>query len=186
MKKFIRVIGFDDMPFNKFKDKRTRIIGTIFRGKYQIEGFLSISVKVDGDDSTKKIINVIERSKFKSQLRAIFTDGIAFGGFNIFDPYRIYEKLKIPVIIICRKKPDIKRIKNVLKRLKKEKEIKIIDKVPEPKAFSGIYYQNIGIDDKKTKELISLFRFVSLVPEPIRISHLIGQALKYRESKGNV
>ena len=83
MKKEIRVIGIDDSPFKKFaKDKRVLIIGTIFRGGSWLDGVLSTSVGIDGNDSTSKVVQMINKCKFKPQLQCIFLNGIAFGGIK--------------------------------------------------------------------------------------------------------
>lgn len=55
-KKEIRVIGIDDSPFNKFKDKKALIVGVVMRGGLYVDGILSAKVDVDGDDSTKKFL----------------------------------------------------------------------------------------------------------------------------------
>ena len=61
LKKEIRVIGIDDSPFNKYKKDRVLIVGTIFRGGSLLDGVLSTKVDIDGEDSTKKIIEMAER-----------------------------------------------------------------------------------------------------------------------------
>ena len=114
IKKEIRVIGIDDSPFNKFVKGSVLIIGVVFRGGSCLDGILSTKVKVDGNNSTKKLIELINKSKFKSQLRCIFLDGIALGGFNIVDIKELNEKTKIPVIVVVRHKPDIGAIKKTL------------------------------------------------------------------------
>jgi len=86
IKKFSLIVGFDDSPFNKFKDKEVLVTGTVMRGGYSIDGIMSTKVKVDGTDSTRKLISLIGKSRFRTQIKAILLDGIAFGGFNIIDP----------------------------------------------------------------------------------------------------
>ena len=46
MKKEIRIIGIDDGPFNKFKEKEVLVIGTIFRGGEWLDGVLSTKIKI--------------------------------------------------------------------------------------------------------------------------------------------
>ena len=83
MKPEIRILGIDDAPFDKFSDKETYVIATVFRGGDFMDGLLTCKVKVDGNDSTKKLIEMINSSKFKIQFRAILLDGIAVAGFNV-------------------------------------------------------------------------------------------------------
>ena len=67
MKKEIRVVGIDDSSFNKFRDKKVTIIGTFFRGGNFIDGVLSTTADVDGANSTKKISEMIIKSRFRPQ-----------------------------------------------------------------------------------------------------------------------
>ena len=85
MKKQIRILGIDDAAFDKFNDKEVIVIGTVFRGGDFMDGVMTCKVKVDGDDATNKLIEMINKSKFKTQFRAIMLDGIAVAGFNVFD-----------------------------------------------------------------------------------------------------
>jgi len=110
IKKEIRVIGIDDSPYNK-NNKTNLIIGVVMRGGSWIDGILSTKVKVDGDDATTKIIKIINKCKFKTQLQCIFLDGIAVAGFNVIDIKELNQKTKIPVVVIIRKMPDIKKNK---------------------------------------------------------------------------
>ncbi|MBI2656199.1 DUF99 family protein, partial [Candidatus Woesearchaeota archaeon] len=69
VKKEIRVIGIDDSPFNKFNDKKVLVVGVVMRGGSWVDGILSTKVDVDGSDSTKKLIGMINKCKFKPQLQ---------------------------------------------------------------------------------------------------------------------
>ena len=125
MKKEIRLIGIDDSPFDKFKDKNVIIVGVFYRGGNYPDGVLTSKVKIDGDNSTEKVIEMINKSKFKPQLQCILLDGIAFGGFNIIDIREVYEKTKIPVIVVVRRRPDIENIKRTLIKINKKSKIKL-------------------------------------------------------------
>ena len=184
MKSEIRVIGFDDCPFDKKKDKIVKVIGALFRGGSFIDGVLSFDVEKDGSDSTSKLINAINKSKFKSQIRAIFLDGIAFGGFNVIDIKELNKKTKIPVIVVIRKYPDFKKIKNTLKYLKMEKKIDLIDKAGEVRKAGKIYVQWKGIDFSDVKKILKISCTHSFIPEALRVAHLIAAGLVMGESKG--
>ena len=95
-----RVIGIDDGPFFKFRKGKVLVVGTVYRGGDYMDGIISTSAKVDGADSTGKISAMINKSRFKSQLRCIFLDGIAVGGFNVIDLPKLHKLTKIPVIAV--------------------------------------------------------------------------------------
>lgn len=185
MKREIRVVGIDDASFDKFRDRQVLVIGTFFRGGDFIDGILSAKAKVDGNDSTAKISRMINRSKFRPQLQAIFLDGIAVGGFNVVDVRALSRKTKLPVIVVIRKYPDFRKIKAALTKLKMKDKIKLIESAGKPIKLGRIYVQLTGITPERAKRMLDLTCTHSYLPEPIRIAHLIGQGIAMGESRGN-
>lgn len=183
-KKEIRVIGIDDSPFRKFVKKDILVVGTIFRGGSWLDGLLSTKVRIDGNNGTKKLIEMINKSKFKVQLRAILLDGIALGGFNIIDILKLYEKTKIPVIVVVRRMPDIETIKRTLVKIRQAKKIKLIEKAGEVKKINNIYIQFRGLSLQMAKEILNITCTRSYIPEPIRAAHLIASGIVTGESRG--
>ncbi len=184
LRKEIRIIGIDDGPFNKFKDKEALVVGTLYRGGNFMDGLMSTKAKIDGTDSTDKIARMINKSKFKPQLRAIFLNGIAVGGFNVIDIKKLNKKTKVPVIVVIRSFPDLKKIFKVLDRLKMKKQKKIIEDLPKPTKVGKIYIQYIGTSLSDAKEMLKLTCTHSYIPEPIRVAHLIAAGIVKGESKG--
>ncbi|MBS3114543.1 DUF99 family protein [Candidatus Woesearchaeota archaeon] len=184
VKKEIRVIGIDDAPFNKFNDSKVLVVGVVMRGGSWVDGILSTKVAVDGDDSTKKIIEMINKCKFKPQLQCIFLDGIAVGGFNVIDVKELSKKTKLPVMVIIRRQPDIENIKKTLIKIKKQQKIKLIEKVGEVIKLDNIFVQLTGIDLEKARKILKIVCTRSLLPEPIRLAHLIASGIVVGESKG--
>jgi len=185
----IRIIGIDDGHFDKDKDKKVLIVGAIMRGGKQIDGVLSNYIEIDGDDATDKIIEMIERTTHIKQLRIIMTNGISFAGFNIIDMNRIFEELKMPVIAVIRKKPDMEKFISALKKVRNfEKKLEILKRLPQPKPIKtryGItYFQNVGISDEDTKEIILKTSINSRIPEPVRVAHLIATGVTLGYSRG--
>ena len=184
IKKEMRVIGIDDAPFNKFKKGKVLIVGAVFRGGSFLDGILSTKVDVDGDDATKKIIEMINKCKFKPQLQCIFLDGIAVAGFNVIDVKELNKNTKIPVIVIIRRKPNIEKIKKTLVRIGKKNKIKLIEKAGSVVPVGEIYIQLAGLSIEKAKEILKIVCTRSLIPEPIRIAHLIASGITFGESRG--
>ncbi|MBI2564590.1 DUF99 family protein [Candidatus Woesearchaeota archaeon] len=184
MKKEVRVVGIDDSPFDKFKDKTVFVIGAFYRGGNFLDGVLSTNAEVDGSDSTEKIALMINNSKFKSQLRAIFLDGIAVGGFNVVDVPKLNELTGLPVIVVVRDYPDFKKIFSVLKKIGMNEKIEVIKKLGKPVKIGKIYVQHAGISSDKVKELLKITCTRSFLPEPIRVAHLIAAGVVKGESRG--
>ena len=184
LKKEIRVIGIDDSPFNKFDNSNVLVVGVIFRGGSFLDGILSTKVRVDGSNATKKLIEMINKCKFRPQLQCIFLDGIALGGFNVVDIAELNKKTNLPVIVVIRHKPDIKTIKKTLIRINKKNKISLIEKAGKPIKINNIYAQLKGISKEKAKKILDIVCTRSHIPEPIRVAHLIASGIIKGESKG--
>ena len=183
-KKEIRVIGIDDSPFNKFRDKKVPVVGVVMRGGISIDGVLSAKVSVDGNDATKNLVSMINRCKFKPQLQCVFLDGIAVGGFNIIDINELNKKTKLPVIVVIRRMPDISKIKNTLIKINKRNKIKLIEKAGKVIQIENIFVQLAGIDFEKARKILKIVCTRSLLPEPIRLAHMIASGVVLGESRG--
>lgn len=184
VKKEIRVLGIDDSPFNKFKDKKTLLVGVVMRGGSWIDGILSTKADVDGDNATKRISSMINKSKFKPQLQCIFLNGIAVGGFNIIDVKELSKRTKLPVIVIIRRMPDIENVKRTLIKIGKQQKIKLIEKAGNVVKINNIFAQLTGIDFEEANKILKIVCTRSLVPEPLRLAHLIASGIVSGESKG--
>jgi len=184
VKKEIRVIGIDDSPFNKFKDKKILVVGVVMRGGSWVDGILSTKVDVDGNDATKKITSMIKKCKFKPQLQCIFLDGIAVAGFNVIDVQELNKKTKLPVVVVIRRKPNIKNIKKTLIKINKKQKIKLIEKAGNVVQIGDIFVQLTGIDLEEAKKVLKVVCTRSLIPEPIRLAHLIASGVVLGESRG--
>ena len=112
-------------------------------------------------------------------------DGIAFGGFNVIDVERVYKKTRIPLMIVIRKKPDLQKIEKTLLALGMENKFRLMQKAGSIFNINKIYVQLKGLDQKKARQLLNLTCTRSLLPEPIRLAHIIATGIVKGESKGN-
>ncbi|MBL7055335.1 DUF99 family protein [Candidatus Woesearchaeota archaeon] len=184
VKKEIRVIGIDDAP-HKFKKKGdVLIVGSIFRGGCSLDGVVSTKARVDGNNATQKIAEMVNKCRFKPQLQGILLDGIAVGGFNIIDIKELSKKTKIPVIIIIRKKPNLKKIREILIKINKKNKIKLLERAGNIEKVGKIYCQLSGITLERAKEILKIVCTKSNIPEAIRYSHIIAAGIELGESKG--
>ncbi len=184
MKKEIRLLGVDDAPFDKFKDKKTLIIGAFFRGGSSMDGVLSEVVGVDGDDASDKIIRMVKKSKFHPQLRAILLKGLAVGGFNMVDIRKVSRKTGVPVIVVMRRLPSTESMKKALIKLGKQGSIEFIGRAGKIHEAGSLYMQFSGTTLEQAKEIIRISCSRGNIPEPIRAAHLIAGGVKLGESRG--
>ncbi|MFH0890032.1 MAG: DUF99 family protein [Candidatus Aenigmatarchaeota archaeon] len=188
LKPEIRIVGWDDAPFDK-KDREVRIFGAIFRGGTWFDGLLSTTITVDGDDSTEKITAMINKTRHMNQLRIIMLDGITFGGFNVVDIAELNEKTGKAVIAISRRKPNFRNIKKALENVDNGAgKWALIKKAGRPIRCRvknrDIYYQASGINRKDAENVIKLSSTRSLIPEPLRVAHIIASGVVKGESYG--
>lgn len=184
IKKEARILGIDDSPFDKFRDKKVLVIGTFFRGGSSLDGVMTTTAAVDGKDATAKIIRMVRKSKFYTQLRAIMLNGIAVGGFNVVDIQRLNKETGIPVVIVMRDYPEVEKIKATLERIGMKDKVKLIEKAGAIHRVGNIHIQLSGCSLEKAKELLKISCTRSHIPEPIRTAHLIAAGIKLGESKG--
>ena len=181
-------MGVDDGPFT-FNDRNVLVVGVVVRGVNYIEGIIKKSVKRDGFDSTDVLIEMVDNSRYREQIRVIMTDGIALAGFNVIDMERLYKSTGKPVISITRDKPDEKRVEMALKSHFEdwEKRLKIIEKyhlIEVKTAYKPISVKFVGLDENETKTIIKNSTVSGCLPEPIRLAHLIASAYTKGESYG--
>ena len=179
-----RVIGIDDGPFIKRKQKKVLLVGVVTRGAREIDGILSDSATVDGTDSTTIIARMVNRSKFKSQLKAILLHGVAVGGFNVIDLQKLNNLTKRPIIVVVRNYPDFASIFRALRMLKKKKALALIKKLPPPVKVGQIYVQYVGTDLETVKGILKITTLRAFIPEPLRIAHIIAAGIIKGESRG--
>jgi len=190
VKEEIRILGIDDGPFSK-NDKEVIIVGVIFRGGEFLDGVLRSYVAVDGLDATEKLSGMINSSRHKQQLKVIMLDGITLGGFNIVDVRKLYSETRVPIIVINRKVPDLKSIRVALEKKFEdfEKRWKMILNAGKIKQLKfekfSVYYQNVGIEDEETEEIITISIKHAQIPEPLRVAHLIATGIVKGESEGH-
>jgi len=188
MKQQIRLLGVDDSPFS-FSDKYATVVGVVMRGGEYLECVLSRQISVDGDDATFIFVDMIKNTKHRKQLKAMLLDGVTFGGFNVVDIQEIYQSTGLPIVTVTRDKPDFYKIEKALKNnfVDWKKRLYLMKKgrlYVVKTRYNPIYVKCIGIDIEEAKEIIKLSTIRGVIPEPIRVAHLIASGIKKGESYG--
>tara|TARA_Y100000031_G_C8013800_1_gene289329 strand:- start:273 stop:620 length:348 start_codon:yes stop_codon:yes gene_type:complete len=112
------------------------------------------------------------------------TDGIALGGFNVIDIKKLYKATKIPVMVVIRRMPDLKKIKTTLTKLNMPQKYKLIESAGKIHHINSLYVQLIGLTPQTAKRILEITCTRSIIPEPIRIAHLIASGVTEGESRG--
>ena len=94
-------MAFDDSPhlksdlahFNQNSNNNPKIplIGVVCRGIQLLHVSTGI-IQVDGIDSTQEILRMYGINPYKNEIRLFMIDSPTLGGFNLPNPFEIYEK----------------------------------------------------------------------------------------------
>jgi endonuclease V-like protein UPF0215 family len=109
----VNVIGFDDGPFAREHRGDVLLVGVVCSGT-RIDGILGGKIRRDGANATRVMIDLVRASQFGSHVQAIMLQGIAVGGFNVVDVHGLCAALRIPVLVVTRRAPDMAAVKRAL------------------------------------------------------------------------
>jgi len=180
LKRGARILGIDDSPFTA-KDKRVLVVGVVERAG-TVEGVLSTTVQRDGGDATARLLALLRRSRFLSQLRLIMLNSIMLGGFNVVDINRLNRELGVPVVAIVRRAPDMQKVHVALARVKgRARKAALIRAAGPMESVAGRYAQLAGISAADAAAVVKRYRGV---PEPVRLAHVIAGGIVRGESRG--
>ena len=179
----IRVIGFDDAHWRGNEDNVPVSVGGIVCSDTRFEGMLWGELTKDGLDSTESISHLLGESKFAQQVQLILLDGITFGGANVIDMPELSNAAGVPVIAVMRKLPRLEEFKHVLNRMSDSDErLRRLEAAGPIYELDGFVFQVIGLPPNVAGKALKRLTDVGLVPEALRISHLIGSAVKLGQS----
>ncbi len=179
------VIGFDDAPFERNSSEKVRVVGTVYAGP-RLDGVLIGEIERDGFDAAGELIRLIQGSRFLEHIRLVMLQGITLGGFNVVDVFALNRELKLPVLVACRKQPDMETVRAaLLTRIPQGREKwEMIEKAGPMEPVDNIFIQRVGLSPEQAAAVIRQFAIHSHLPEPIRTAHLIAGALSTGQSRG--
>ncbi len=185
LNKQLRVIGFDDAPFQHKRGSDVNISGIVCSGT-RFEGMLWGQIGKDGHNATDVITSLLTKSKFFDQVHAVLTDGIAVGGFNVIDLDALAQAVNKPCIAVMRKPPNLEAIKNALENFADaENRWQTILNAGEIYQHSAFYYQVKGGDSVQAGKILERVTDTGNVPEALRLAHLIGSAVMTGQSSNS-
>ncbi len=188
----IRILAFDDGPFGHGTKGKSVLVGVVFRGGSFMDGIVKREIEVDGSDAERTIVRTVKECRFKD-IRVIMLDGITFAGFNTVNIANVHRETGLPVVAVLRREPDF------------DSFVRAIGKLPEPDARTRavrdagkvewaevkiggregrVAFQVAGMPAGQARELIGRSSTRGMVPEPLRVAHLIAGGLVRGESKG--
>ncbi len=178
------VVGFDDAPFARSHRGDVLVVGAVFAGE-RLDGVVSTRVRRDGVNSTQRLVDCITGSKYFDQLQAILLQGINFAGFNVVDLNEVHRATGLPVLVIARRPPDLHAIrKALLQRVPGgAKKWRLIETAGPMEPLAGLYVQRCGITPESAAKLLIRQQQNGLLPEPLRVAHMIAGGVTIGESR---
>jgi endonuclease V-like protein UPF0215 family len=178
----IRVIGFDDAPFEKYQGANVNVAGVVCAGT-RFEGMVWGTIRKDGDDATDVLSQLLLQSKFYDQVHLVLIDGLAVGGFNIIDLPELAKRLKRPCVAVMRKLPNMVSIQQALKNFPDTaKRLYLIQKAGTIHINKPFYFQVQGGNHITVSSVLERLTIEGHVPEALRLAHLIGSAVMTGQS----
>jgi endonuclease V-like protein UPF0215 family len=180
----IRVLGVDDGVFPPRTEGVADVVGVVYRGGYWFEGVMRTEITIDGLDATEKIADMIKSSPYYAELRVVFLDGVTFAGFNVVDITALFNKIKLPIIAVVQKKPNMEEIRSALENLPdfeiRWRAIENAGKIMGVETRRGenpVYMHTTGILRMDAEEIMKMTSVRSNIPEALRVAHITASGL---------
>lgn len=184
MKKGVRLAAIASGPIQNRKN--ALLVGVIGRDN-TIEGVLSGTVRVDGEDSADRISRMIKGSRFREQVRIVALNGIAIAGLNVVDIPDLEKALKVNVIVLTRGKPRPAKLIRALNEYPRLTKTNVKNRIALIKAQAKVnHVANEGFHLESSMERGELRKFAKVAYEMLRIAHLVARGVDSGESKGRI
>lgn len=182
------MLGIDDGPFT-WGDPEADVVGVLMRGGSYVEAVLRTRVMVDGTDATDKLVAMLAPSRYLEQLHCLMLDGACLGGFNVVDLDQLRAALGVPVLSVTRDPPDRAAIEAALRKHfpDAERRLALLGKHPLHRVeteHNPLWVQCVGLGLEEARGVVKRTTIRGVIPEPVRVAHLIAAAMRHGESRG--
>jgi len=179
------VIGFDDGPFQPEHRGDVLLVGVVC-ARTRCDGVVSGKIRRDGRNSTATMVELLRDSPFYRHVRAVLLQGIAVGGFNVVDIHQLHRELDRPVLVVARREPRLWAMKDhlVCNVPGWQRKWRLIEAAGPMEPLRGIYVQRVGLSLDQAGHLLAATTGQGLIPEPLRLAHLIAGGVTTGQSRG--
>jgi endonuclease V-like protein UPF0215 family len=178
----VRVVGFDDAPFDRAPGSPVSVSGIVCSNT-RFEGMMWGQATKDGTDATDVLADLLLAGKFYEQVHAVLIDGLAIGGFNLIDLPLLAERLERPCVAVMRKQPNLEKVRGVLSRFPDAPyRFTLLERAGPIHEEGGFVFQAVGAEPAVVARTLAAVTDRGRVPEPLRIAHLVGAAIKLGQS----
>ncbi len=182
---FAHVVGFDDAPFPRDARGPVLTVGVVMSDA-RIDGILSTHIWRDGANSTQKIAECVNTSRFRPHLQLLLFQGIALGGFNVLDLQALHRETQLPVLVVARKAPDLDAIRDALLQHVPggARKWRLIQQAGPMEPCGDLFIQRQGLSFDEAAHALQRTTLHGHIPEPLRLAHLIGGGVTRGQSRG--
>jgi hypothetical protein len=179
------LLGIDDGPFRKHRDRETPLVAVVMEGCDLVEGVAIRSFPIDGDDVTGFLAAWIGELRFRPVLRAVVLGGVTIAGLAVVDLPRLARETGLGAIAVGRRDPRDHGVADALRAAGLADRIPALERAPaaEP-AGPGLWAACAGIAPERARALLAAARRKAALPEPLRLAHLIAAAVARGSSRG--
>jgi endonuclease V-like protein UPF0215 family len=181
------ILGVDDAPFDKRQPGPVPIIAVAMEGNDVIESIALGGFPVDGDGATEYLASWIAGLRARPMLQAVILGGITIAGLGIIDVTALAERLGLAVLVVTRHNPARSELESALRAASLPDRLALLERIPRAYgAGEGLYLAHAGVPRVEAERLLAATLGKARLPEPLRVAHLIGQAIVLKESRGRV
>ena len=179
------VLGIDDGPFEKFRlGAEAPLVGVMREGSDLVEAVAVTRFPVDGDGVTEFLAEWIASLRFRPALQAVVFGGITLAGLAVLDPEALAARLRLPVLVVNRRAPSDGELRDALCAAGLEARVALLESAPRAFPAGDLHASVSGASVEEAVRLLERVRGKSMLPEPLRVAHLIARALATGESRG--
>lgn len=179
------LLGIDDGPFEKHVSRSVPIVGVMMEGAELVEGVAVTSFPVDGEGVTDFLAGWVAGLRCRPALHGVLLGGITIAGLAVVDVPRLAESLSLPVLVVNRREPTDGELGAALAAAGLAARRAIVARAPRARAVGErLFVAAAGVAPDDAAALVRASRGKSEVPEPLRVAHLIAQAVARGESRG--
>jgi endonuclease V-like protein UPF0215 family len=177
----------DDAPFDKRQPGPVPIVGVTMEGSDLVESIAIGQFPIDGEGATEYLTTWIGVLRSRSMLQAVILGGITIAGLGMVDVTALADRLGLPVLVVTRRNPAGSDLAEALRAAGLSHRLAILERIPPAFGVAeGLYLAHAGATRLEAERLVQATLGKSRLPEPLRLAHLIGQAIVLGESRGRV
>jgi hypothetical protein len=181
------ILGVDDGPFDKRQPGPVPIVAVVMEGHDLVESVALGAFPIDGEGATDYLADWIGGLRARPILQAVILGGITIAGLGLVDVTALADRLRLPVLVVTRRNPADSDLADALRSAGLSHRLAVLERIPRAYGVAeGLYLAHAGAPRLEAERLVTATLAKARLPEPLRVAHLIGQAIVLRESRGRV